>query len=231
MFDDSLVDGHHNKFDDPQDRLGFIRKVYLILTTQLLFTGFMCIIPMVNENAQNWMMKNYWLLIVCCIGSIVLNCVLICIRSVARSVPINYILLFAFTFCQGYMVASICAMTSPQIVLAAAFMTAAITISLTIYAWTTKTDFTVLGGMFFILGAALFMLGIFCLFVKYNALHMVYCSIAVVLFGLYLVFDTQLIVGGKRHKLDIDEYIVGALILYADIIMIFVYLIRILGDR
>jgi FtsH-binding integral membrane protein len=35
--------------------------------------------------------------------------------------------------------------------------------------------------------------------------------------------------GGKRYELDIDDYIVGAIILYTDIITIFIYLLQILG--
>jgi FtsH-binding integral membrane protein len=108
-------------------------------------------------------------------------------------------------------------------------MTAAMVISLTIYAFTTKADFTIMGGMFFILGASMLMLAIFCLFVRFYWLHMLYCCLGVILFGLYLVFDTQLIMGGKRYQLEIDDYILGALILYTDIITIFLYLIQILG--
>ena len=49
--------------------------------------------------------------------------------------------------------------------------------------------------------------------------------------GLFLLIDTQLIVGGKRHELSIDDYVIGALILYMDIIYIFVYMLKLLGNR
>ena len=41
-----------------------------------------------------------------------------------------------------------------------------------------------------------------------------------VLFGMYLIYDTQLIVGGRQQELTVDDYIVGALSLYMDIISI-----------
>jgi len=53
----------------------------------------------------------------------------------------------------------------------------------------------------------------------------------VILYGLFLIIDTQLIVGGKKHEMSIDDYIVGALILYIDIITIFLYLLEIFGGR
>ena len=37
--------------------------------------------------------------------------------------------------------------------------------------------------------------------------------------------------GGKRYEVEIDDYILGAIILYTDIIMIFLYLIRLLSKR
>ena len=58
-----------------------------------------------------------------------------------------------------------------------------------------------------------------------------YCSMGIILFGLYLVFDTQLIVGGKRLKLDYDDYIIGALLLYLDVIQIFLYILQMISRK
>ena len=35
----------------------------------------------------------------------------------------------------------------------------------------------------------------------------------------------------EKHGLDTDEYIIGALFLYMDLIMIFIYLLSLFGDR
>ena len=96
----------------------------------------------------------------------------------------------AFTFCEAYMVAFCCASVKDQsIVLAAAFMTAGIVIALTIYAMTTKKDFTVCGGAMFVLGSAFIMFGFFSLFFGSTA-RLVYALIGVIIFGIYLVIDT-----------------------------------------
>lgn len=50
------------------------------------------------------------------------------------------------------------------------------------------------------------------------------------MFGIYLIYDTQLIVGGKSHELSVDDYIVGALNLYIDIISIFLDILSILEN-
>lgn len=71
----------------------------------------------------------------------------------------------------------------------AAFMTAAMVIALTIYALTTKKDFTTCGGMLFVVSACFLMFGLFSIFFGPTA-RLVYCMFGVVLFGLYLVIDT-----------------------------------------
>lgn len=46
----------------------------------------------------------------------------------------------------------------------------------------------------------------------------------------YIVMDIQLIVGSKKRKLSIDDYVIGAMILYIDIIQLFIYLLLILSE-
>jgi hypothetical protein len=50
----------------------------------------------------------------------------------------------------------------------AAVMTLALTISLTIYAFTTKTDYTYLGATLFILACGLIMFGMFAWIINYD---------------------------------------------------------------
>ena len=110
-------------------------------------------------------------------------------------------------------------------------MTMGLVTAITVYAWTTKTDFTRKMGFIWVFAISFMMLGIFSIFFYSYILRMVICAIGVCLFGLYLIFDTQLILGEGRHSLSIDDYILGAMILYMDIIMIFVYLLQLVGGR
>lgn len=112
-----------------------------------------------------------------------------------------------------------------RIVSAAAAMTVAITAAVTAYAWTTKTDFTAKWGMIWVFGMTMMMMSLFMIFFNNYILDMVFCALGVLLFGIYLIFDTQLVLGQGRHALSIDDYIIGAMLIYADIIMIFIYLL------
>ncbi len=97
------------------------------------------------------------------------------------------------------MMAGIAAQSDPQIVIAAAFGTFAIVTTVSLYAGFTKSDFTILGPMMFIVGIALMMLAIFTAIVRFPFLNMIWCTIGIIVFGFYLIFDTQLIMGGKRY--------------------------------
>jgi FtsH-binding integral membrane protein len=96
----------------------------------------------------------------------------------------------AFTVCEAYIVAYACAsVNDPTIVVAASFFTAVMVLSLTIYAITTNKDFTVCGGLAFIISIGLLVLGLVCAFIGPRA-YLFYCFLAVCAFGFYLLIDT-----------------------------------------
>ena len=56
----------------------------------------------------------------------------------------------------------------------------------------------------------------------------------VIIFSIYLIHDTQLIIGGRHRRagsLGSDEYIFGALMLYLDIIILFMEILKALGKE
>ena len=50
-------------------------------------------------------------------------------------------------------------------------------------------------------------------------------------FGFYLIVDTQMIMGGKGIELSVDDYVLASMLLYIDIVQIFLYLLRLLGNK
>ena len=70
-------------------------------------------------------------------------------------------------------------------------MTLGITLALTFYAVTTKTDFTMMGATLFICGMALLLFGIIAaLFGGLTKIvNIFYCTLGVILYGFYLVYD------------------------------------------
>ena len=164
------------------------------------------------------------------VGSMVfLYAIICCFRKKA---PTNFYLLLGFTACETYMVGGITAQYDPNIVIMAGLATALVTIALTIYAFRTKVEIQFFMAMTFVIYLAMFPLFIIGLIMQSKVLYIVYCCLGLLFYSIYLIIDTMMIVGGKSangYELDMDEYIMGALMLYIDIIMIFIYILRILG--
>jgi FtsH-binding integral membrane protein len=51
------------------------------------------------------------------------------------------------------------------------------------------------------------------------------------IYSIYLIIDTQLILGGKNAELTMDNYVLGAVLLYIDIVQLFLQILRILGKN
>ena len=237
------IDGNHSKADQEQGsieeeriidkalRKEFIKKVYGILCAQLFLTAIMCVIscsvPSFAKFQQTHVFLSYFFGFV----SVIILLVLFCSRNVSKTVPTNYILLTIFTLLEGYSVSMICSVYDKQTVLLAALFTFDITLELTIYTFTTKTDFTVFTGVLLVCLICLIFFGIACLIIRARILNIMYCAFGVLIFGIYIVCDTQLLIGNKSKKIEMDEYIFGAVNLYLDIINIFIYILSLLGDR
>ena len=226
------LDNGFSKFNDQEDRLNFVRKVYGILGFQLALSAAIISIPMSSEHARFWMEIHWGWTLAAMITSVVVSCVMICCLQLTRVVPINYVLMTLFTLCEAYMLAGIAAKYDHEVVIQAAATTAGVTLALTLFACFTSADFVLIGPILVvILGMALSMSMIFMFVFMYNKLHTFYCMMGVVIYSIYLVVDTQLIMGGKRYEIEIDDYILGAIILYTDVVMLFLYLLQLFGKR
>lgn len=74
---------------------------------------------------------------------------MICVQSLRRKTPHNYILLTLFTIGESIVLGYLGAATKADIVRLAVFLTAAIVLGLTIFAFQTKIDFTAVSFLFF----------------------------------------------------------------------------------
>ena len=155
---------------------------------------------------------------------------LLCLRNFARKVPANYILLFIFTAAEAYLVGFVCIAYDPTTVMIAAVMTLAITVALTAYACLTKTDFTIARGAMVTALFCLILLSFMSVFMQDRWWEVCISAFGVFIYGMFIIIDTQMIADGKKHSIDLEDYIIGALMLYIDIIGMFLELLRLMGD-
>ena len=214
-------------------RRGFIIKTYGILLSQLAITIiFICLsfVPSINESIKS---KEFasgpffitFIILFPCITIFV--CIMFsCCRDTARKFPINYILLLAFTLSMSFYCLIFCAFFDPEDVIAAGLLTFAATVGLTVYAIKTKTDFSFLGSLLFCFSFLMvFTIG----FYFWIRVTVFWLAIGVLIYSLYLIYDTQLIMGNVGSQYSIDDYCFAALNLYIDIIYLFLKILQIIA--
>ena len=215
-------------------RLTFIRKVYSILSIQLLFTSLICVLFMYNDDVKSYVQGPNGITLL--YTSIFLNFAvlisLVCCNLI-RNYPYNFIGLGLFTICNSYMLGVVTSYSDTTSVILAAGATCAITFGLTMYSILTKRDFTTIGGGLFSLLIVLIFMGIASIFIHNRIYDLVYAGLGALVFSIYIIHDTQLIVGGKHKKYEFlpDDYVLAALTLYLDIINLFLYILEILNER
>lgn len=224
-------------------RSNFIRKVYSILGMQLTVTVGFVFLSIFNQAFAQFQEINinvFWLAFFISIISLI---VLACVPGMATKSPYNTILLCIFTLAESYLVSYICTIYTPESVLNAAVATLGATLGLTIYAMKTKTDFSDMYSKcygncinnlgffwaFFCVSTFIIILNVF--FIRSDSLSILIAIVFSGIYSLYLIIDTQLIMGGRKNQLTLDNYIFGAVLLYIDIIQLFLNLLRILGNR
>merc|ERR550514_975314 len=123
-----------------------------------------------------------------------------CCQDVCRQFPTNYMLLFFFTAFEGILLGFISAQYTQGSVAVCVGVTAAIFLGLTIYAWTSSTDFTGYGPYLFgalmgfcMFGMAMWIMGMCGIYLP--GVMMMYNLCGVLIFTMYIVFDTQMILG------------------------------------
>lgn len=142
----------------------------------------------------------------------------------------NYITLFIFTIAEGFLLGVSASRYDPDAVLIAVGITAVVCLSLTLFAFQTKYDFTVMGGILLVAVIILILFGIMSIFIRSKILHLVYASLGALIFSVYLVYDTQMMMGGKhKYSISPEEYVFAALNLYVDVIQLFRYILIIVG--
>ena len=189
--DDSDIEYKWGLPDDRDIRMGFVKKVYGILTIQLLITAAIAGACFAKRKDPKFvkLMANPGVLFAALGGFFACFCALACCR-LDKTFPINYLLLLGFTVCQAIMVGhAVMRVPEPEVVLAAACITAAAVVGITLYAIFTSSDFTVCGPMLMNIFMIFAVASIFIVLFG-PKLHFFLAAGGVFLFSLYLVYDT-----------------------------------------
>ncbi|XP_072951983.1 protein LIFEGUARD 2-like [Typha angustifolia] len=234
---------HHHRFDlesangragslypdmieSPQLRWAFIRKVYCIVSLQILTTaGVSAAVNFVPPILQFFHSNTPGSLAVFILLIILPLLVMIPMIYFQESHPINLLLLGLFTVCISFAIGLACISTSGKVILEAAVLTFGVVVGLTLYTfWAAKRghDFNFLGPFLF---ASLLVLVMFCIlqiFIPMGKItKTIYGCLAAIVFSGYIIYDTDNLI--KRHTYD--QYVAAAISLYLDIVNLFMALL------
>ena len=214
-------------------RAGFVRKVYGILSIQLIITFgavLLCQLKPIKQAIFSHPALSGNLVIFASLSFLVLFLCLACCRDLSKKVPYNYIFLFAITLCEAISCSIAASIYSFQIVALALLLTIVTTLAITFYACTTKTDFSLCRMGLYVLFSQMFVIGLIAVLFRIKALYTFYTFGMTFMVGIYLVYDTQLILGKLGMGYSVDDYIFATLEIYMDIIRLFLLILRILAN-
>ncbi|NXO33211.1 LFG3 protein, partial [Locustella ochotensis] len=219
-------------WDDRKVRHAFIRKVYAIISLQLLVTvGIIAVFTFV-QPVNTFVRRNAAIYYASYAVFLVTYLVLVCCQGPRRRFPWNIILLSIFTLAMGLMTGTIASMYQTKAVLIAMLITAIVAIVVTIFCFQTKARrglYPALPSVGQVRGAGQCSPSSCSLSAQVPWLHMLYAAIGAIAFTLFLAYDTQLVLGNRKNTLSPEEYIYGALTIYTDIIYIFTFILQIVG--
>ncbi|XP_049933167.1 protein LIFEGUARD 2-like [Nymphaea colorata] len=207
--------------ENPELRWAFIKKIYSILTVQILLTVAVCAVVVAVHPIADFLFTTspgLAIYIVCLVLPFIISILLYTYR---QKHPFNFVLLGFYTVSISFVVGLTCAFTSGRAILQAASVTALLVVGLTLYTfWAAKRgrDFKILGPFLFCSLVAL--IG-FCvirfLFPFGKITNTIFGCIGTIISSGYIIYDTDNLI--KRY--DYDNYIWASVNIYLDIINLF----------
>ncbi|XP_078424093.1 protein lifeguard 4 isoform X1 [Cetorhinus maximus] len=202
-------------------RMGFLRKVYSILSVQIILTTVTSAVFMYSDTVKDVVHGSPALLLVACLGSLGL---IIALAIYRHQHPVNLYLLFAFTLLEASAVAAAVTFYDYSVVLQAFILTTAVFVALTVYTFQSKRDFSKYGAGLFACLWILILAGLLRLFFLSDTVELVFACAGALLFCGFIIYDTHILM----HKLSPEEYVLASINLYLDIINLFLHILQIL---
>merc|ERR1712093_811636 len=110
-------------------RMAFVRKVYAILSVQLIATAVLSSVSFFSDSYKDWIQSNQWMMWLSLFGAIGF---MILTYWKRKSYPTNLLFLSGFTAFEAYSVSVIVSFYQSRIVLQAVLLTAGIFVALTL---------------------------------------------------------------------------------------------------
>ena len=218
-----------------REQVNFINKVYSWMSFALIITGLVAMWVASNEPLMMSIFSNsliFWGLIIAqfaCVAYLA-GAIEKMSAQLATSIFIGYSALNGLTFSIIFVIYTTDSIASTF------FITAGTFAIMSIYGYYTKKDLTSIGNLAFMGLIGIIIASVVNWFMASAMLYTIITYIGVLVFVALIAYDTQKIknmniIGNEGTEEDKKEAIMGALILYLDFINLFLFLLRIFGNR
>lgn len=207
----------------------FIRSVYGWMFGGLLLTALAALWVVSSPFMQSLLFSSrvpIFVLVIAEFGLVIY----LSARAMRMSPGAAGVAFFAFAFINGLMLSSIFFTFTASSITEAFVVSAGMYGAMSVYGLVTKRDLTSWGSFFFMGLVGLVLMMIVSFFVHAAALQMAIATIGIFVFVGLTAYDTQRLKALANSGVD-TMAVFGALQLYLDFINLFLFVLRLLGDR
>lgn len=215
-------------------QMAVFRQVYIWMSLALFITGITALIVANNNSLIYSLMSNqllFWGLI---IGEFVMVAVLAA-RIHKLSLATATVMFIAYSIINGVTMSLLFLLYTSESIASTFFITAGTFGAISAYGYFTKKDLSSLGSILIMALIGILIASLVNIFLGSSTLYWIISYVGVAIFVGLTAYDTQKIKESIMNS-DVNETaykiaLMGALELYLDFINLFIYLLRIFGDR
>lgn len=211
------------------------KSVYMQMAAALSITGLVAYFLSQSQDFWIFLANNTSLIWVVLIAQIALV-IWLSARFTRMSMTAATLLFILYSAMMGVTMSTIFMVYTMSSIASVFFITAGMFLVMSLLGYFTRMDLTRLGSVLFMALIGVIIASLVNIFLKSEMLYWVVSYVAVVVFVGLTAYDTQKIKQMLAEYGEVDEMgyklaLFGALTLYLDFINLFLYLLRIFGDR
>lgn len=211
------------------------KSVYMQMAAALSITGLVAYFLSQSQDFWIFLANNTSLIWVVLIAQILLV-IWLSARFTRMSMTTATLLFILYSAMMGVTMSTIFMVYTMSSIASVFFITAGMFLVMSLLGYFTRMDLTRLGSVLFMALIGVIIASLVNIFLKSEMLYWVVSYVAVVVFVGLTAYDTQkikqmLVEYGEVDEMGYKLALFGALTLYLDFINLFLYLLRIFGDR
>ncbi|KAJ1606418.1 transmembrane domain-containing protein [Cryptosporidium canis] len=212
-------------------RHGFIRRVYMLISLQVLFDLAMSFMVLYIPQLRLFVSKNLQVIHILAFVSALISSLLLFVlynySNTLQSHSSKMALFCLVTISEAVLLSLLSLMVRTKYLLMALSITSVVVISLTVFSFQTKYDFTSYHSFIFFGTIAFSVFSfIYMFFPTVRIIELIVSPLAVLFFSFGLVYATQSVIGEGKYMIYEDDYVLAALLIHSYIIDIFIHILR-----